>query len=290
VNRGVNGAVLVNGGESVSRLVLNGQDTGWVASMGGFQVAVSMEKADGAPERMSSTGEMQAFQGGRIVIAGSGYQEFSMVEVFMIPNGPTSRNGFLNARAGVAGAVYLGQSQVIASGILSHTFYVPIGVAAGQYVLQINGMSPTSDSLSVNLAAKVLEAVKPPKMRAGFVQRAAFYDGLSDVISVDGEQKLRQLVRAIPKNAKSVQVEITGVSVSLASLDANLDLAQKRAKKVANYLKQQGVSGTYTVTVTASFTVDGAERSVRAAPNAVTGPDGKPLTTATINYLTPENP
>gem|GEM_PF-665441 len=290
VNRGVNGAVLVNGGESVSRLVPNGQDTGWVASMGGFQVAVSMEKADGAPERMSSTGEMQAVQGGRIVLAGSGYQEFSMVEVFMIPNGPTSRNGFLNARAGVAGAVYLGQAQVNASGALAHTFFLPIGVAAGQYVLQINGMSPTSDSLSVNLAAKVLEAVKPPKMRAGFVQRAAFYDGFSDVISVDGEQKLRQLVRAIPKNAKSVQVEITGVSVSLASLDANLDLAQERAKKVANYLKKQGVSGTYTVTVTASFTVDGAERSVRAAPNAVTGPDGKPLTTATINYLVPEAP
>jgi len=31
-------------------------------------------------------------------------------------------------------------------------------------------------------------------------------------------------------------------------------------------------------------------RSVRAAPNAVTGPDGKPLTTATINYLVPEAP
>jgi hypothetical protein len=290
VNRGVNGAVLVNGGESLSRLVPNGQDTGWVASVGGFQVAVSMEKADGAPERMSSTGEMQAFQGGRIVLAGSGYQDFSMVEVFMIPNGPTSRNGFLTARAGVEGAVYLGQAQVNASGALAHTFYVPIGVAAGQYVLQINGMSPTSDSLSVNLAAKVLEAPKPPKMRAGLVQRAAFYDGLSDVISVDGKQKLRQLVRAIPKNAKSVQVEITGVSVSLASLDANLDLAQSRAKKVANYLKKQGVSGTYTVTVTASFTVDGAERSLRAAPNAVTGPDGKPLTTATINYLVPEAP
>lgn len=122
------------------------------------------------------------------------------------------------------------------------------------------------------------------------MQRAAFYDGLSDAISTDGKKKLRQLVRGLPKNATGVQVEITGVSVSLASLDANLDLAQERAKKVANYLKQQGVSGTYTVTVTASFTVDGAERSVRAAPNAVTGPDGKPLTTATINYLTPENP
>ncbi len=74
----------------------------------------------------------------------------------------------------------------------------------------------------------------------------------------------------------------------LASLDANLDLAQVRAKKVANYLKKQGVSGTYTVTVTAFFTVDGAERSVRSGPSSIIGPDGKPLTTATINYLVPE--
>ncbi len=286
VNRGVNGAVLVNGVESVSRLVPNGQDTGWIASMGNFQLAVSMEKADGAPERMSSAGEMQAIQGGRIVVAGSGYLGSSVVEVFMIAN--PSRNGFLSSRASVSGAVYLGQAQINAAGDLSHTFFVPVGMIPGQYVLQINGISPTNDSLSVNLAARVLEAVKSPLMRAGFVQRAAFYDGLSDVISVDGEKKLRQLVRGLPKNATSVQVEITGVSVSLASLDANLDLAQERAKKVANYLKKQGVSGTYTVTVTASFTVDGAERSVRSGPSSIIGPDGKPLTTATINYLVPE--
>jgi len=93
------------------------------------------------------------------------------------------------------------------------------------------------------------------------VQRAAFYDGLSDAISTDGKKKLRQLVRGLPKNATGVQVEITGVSVSLATLDENLALAQTRAKKVANYLKKQDVTGKYTVTVIASVTVDGAERT-----------------------------
>ena len=209
------------------------------------------------------------------------------VEVFMIPVS-SNRSSFLNSRSSVAGAVYLGQAQTNATGALSHTFFVPVGMNVGQYVLQINGMSRTQESLSVNLAAKVIAAPKPPQMRAGFVQRAAFYEGLSDSISVDGKKKLRQLVRALPKNATGVQVEITGVSVSLDSLDANLELAQERAKKVSNYLKKQGVSGTYTVTVSASFTVDGTERSLRSAPSSITGPDGKPLTTATINYLTPE--
>jgi len=291
VNRDTNGAVLVNGSESVSRLVPNSIDTGWVASMDGLQVSVSMEKSDGEPERMSATGEMQAVQGGRIVVSGSGYSVSSIVEVFVIPNGPTGRSAVLGPRtdvAGVVGAVYLGQAQVNAAGVLSHTFFVPLSIDPGQYVLQINGISPTDDSLSVNLTAKVLEASKPPKMRAGLVQRAAFYNGLSDVISSDGKKKLRQLVRGLPKNATGVQVEITGVSVSLDTLDENLALAQTRAKKVANYLTKQGVQGKYTVTVTAAFTVDGAERSLRASSSAVTGPDGKPLTTATINYLVPE--
>jgi outer membrane protein OmpA-like peptidoglycan-associated protein len=69
------------------------------------------------------------------------------------------------------------------------------------------------------------------------------------------------LVRGLPKNATGVQVEITGVSVSLATLDENLALAQTRAKKVANYLKKQDVTGKYTVTVIASVTVDGAVRT-----------------------------
>jgi len=79
VNRDTNGAVLVNGSESVSRLVPNSIDTGWVASMDGLQVSVSMEKSDGEPERMSATGEMQAVQGGRIVVSGSGYSVSSIV-------------------------------------------------------------------------------------------------------------------------------------------------------------------------------------------------------------------
>ena len=74
----------------------------------------------------------------------------------------------------------------------------------------------------------------------------------------------------------------------MASLSENLDLAQKRAEGVAKYFKSKDITGTYTVTVTATFTVDGAERSLRASPKAITGSDGKPLTTATINYLTPE--
>ena len=96
------------------------------------------------------------------------------------------------------------------------------------------------------------------------------------------------MVRDLPKNATAVQVEIVGVSVSLDSLSENLALAQKRAEGVAKYLTGKGIKGKYTVTVTATFTTDGAERSLRSSPNALTGSNGKPLTTATINYSTPE--
>jgi outer membrane protein OmpA-like peptidoglycan-associated protein len=138
------------------------------------------------------------------------------------------------------------------------------------------------------MATRVLAESKPPTLRAGFVQRAAFYDNYSDTFSVDGKKKLREMVRAIPKNATGVQVEIVGVSVSLDSLSSNLALAQKRAEGVANHLQDRGIEGTYTVTVTATFTTDGAERALRSNTSALIGSDGKPLTTATINFLTPD--
>ncbi len=123
-----------------------------------------------------------------------------------------------------------------------------------------------------------------------------------DVVAVaqrreDGVRlQLRQMVKALPKNATAIQVQIVGVSVSLDSLSANLNLAQTRAEKLAEFFKDNGVRGKFTVTVSTTFTVDGAERasnslrSGSADMKPVVGGDGKPLSTATILYQVPDIP
>jgi len=288
ISRDVPGAVLVNGVEMPVSLVRNSSSTGWIVSDDSFRLSVLMENGSGTPEPLAADGELQTVQGGRIVVGGSGYAPDTMVDVFMIPVSSLAVSKRFAARALLTDTFYLGQALTGETGEISNTFFLPQGVAPGQYVLQINGISPLNQMVSVNMAALVMQAPKAPTMRAGFVQRAAFYDERSSTISVDGEKKLRQMVRALPKNATAVQVEIVGVSVSLDSLSENLALAQKRAEGVAKYLTGKGIKGSYTVTVTATFTTDGAERSLRSGPNALAGTNGKPLTTATINYLTPE--
>lgn len=111
-----------------------------------------------------------------------------------------------------------------------------------------------------------------------------------------GQAKLQAMVDAIPAGADNIAVTIVGVSVSLDTFDANIELARDRAKRIASFLEDAGVSGTYTVSVSTTFTVDAAERQSRSLDSTsrsvpLQTPEesssGKPLTTATITFDAP---
>jgi len=84
-----------------------------------------------------------------------------------------------------------------------------------------------------------------------------------------------------------VQVEVAGVSVGLDSLKANAVLAAERASKLAEELEERGIQGEFTVTVTANYTADGAERSLSGKADVLTTQTGKPLSTVTILFQEP---
>jgi len=84
-----------------------------------------------------------------------------------------------------------------------------------------------------------------------------------------------------------VQVEVAGVSVGLDSLRSNAILAAERASKLAEELQERGIEGEYTVTVTTSFTADGAERALAGKADVLTTKAGKPLSTVTILFQEP---
>jgi len=286
-NGSVISAVTVNGDMVPTVMRPADTDNGWVAIGSDFSFEVITEKQNGAAEPLTSSGIMQVPQGGRIIVEGDGYLAGSSVNTYLVPREVTSGVQLL-ARAATS-IMYLGTANVNESGFISSTFLVPIGMSVGDYVLQINGITEADEVRSINLATNVIAGSKPVTYKAGLVQRAAFFDGYSTSISSDGERKLRQMVKALPKNATAVQVQIVGVSVSLNTLSENLKLAQKRATTLAEYFTDAGIKGTFTVTVSTTFTTanaDGAERAVRSI-EPVNGGDGKPLTTATILYQTP---
>jgi len=177
---------------------------------------------------------------------------------------------------------------VDAAGDFAATFTVPLSVNVGDYVLQINGVSSTDAVRSFNMGMLVQPGAAP--VRLGMMQRGGFFKGLSDELSKRGERKIRTLIRSMPNTARAVQVEVVGVSVGLDSLKTNAALAADRATRLAEELAERGIEGKFTVTVTTSFTVDGAERALAGTADVLTTKAGKPLSTVTVLFQEPLAP
>ncbi|MBM3670092.1 MAG: hypothetical protein FJW97_08800 [Actinobacteria bacterium] len=285
------GAVTVDGQvDTTVVLVRVASNSGWEAVGGDLRMMVKTETASGSPEPLGGRGVMQVPQGGRIVVAGDGYMPGTTVSVFALPRASARMVGKMMARS-MSGAVLIGSAPVSDSGTVSNSFTVPNGMNVGDYVLQINGETLASQLRSMNLQLNVVSA--SPTMRAGVIREGGFYQGRSAELSDAGKEKLHSIVKAIPRGAQDVAVVIVGVSVALDSVAANLDLARDRAEGIAKYFEDRGVSGTYTVFVSTTFSVDAAERSLDNGPRAsglqkpVESSSGKPLTTASISFDAP---
>jgi outer membrane protein OmpA-like peptidoglycan-associated protein len=291
VSGSVAGAVTVNGVmETGVVLVRTPSDSGWEALGSDFQLSVETESTTGSPEPLTPIGVMQVPQGGRIVINGDGYLPDSQVAVFAIPRTIDRMSTKIWARS-MMNATYIASTTVSATGTVSATMFVPADMNLGDYVLQVNGETDLAQIRSVNLLMNVIPA--PAVMQAGMIREAAFYQGKSTKLSDSGKQRLRTMVKAIPVGAQDVSVAIVGVSVSLGTATENLDLARDRAERIVKYLQSQGVSGEYTVSISTTFTVDAAERSLsgdmknQGMDKPMKSSTGKPLTTASISFEAP---
>lgn len=96
----------------------------------------------------------------------------------------------------------------------------------------------------------------------------------------------RRLVAQIPAGANNAQITVIGSSFGLATTAANLELAKQRAIVLSDYLKDQGVTGHYVVSVSTSFDVKAqTTRSAHAAVQPNVNSDGQPISTVNIDYL-----
>ena len=91
----------------------------------------------------------------------------------------------------------------------------------------------------------------------------------------------------MPEDAQAVQVLVAGVSVGLDDLRANAVLAAERASVLAEELEDRGVLGEFVITVTTSYTADGAERAAAEKADVLTTKAGKPLSTVTVLFQEP---
>ena len=277
---------IVMAGDSPLNLVLNPNSDrdGWEGAGPGFAFEADALMPGGQVRALSPVDDLEVPRTGQVRVRANGYVPNTSARLFLVPRVQTRSAESLTARA-LNEWIYLGTTQVSDSGALVTRHPVPASINLGQYILQVHGTSQTFGALVVHLRLTVIDG--EPDLETTLLQRAAFFQGRSGRLSSQGKRKVRYLASGLPEDAQAVQVRISGVSVSLDTFQQNLELAGERARVLAEELQERGVEGRFEVSVYSAFTVDAAERLASSKENVASTKDGKPLTTATIMYLSP---
>jgi uncharacterized membrane protein YgcG len=285
VSAGSSLGALLAGGERVDFVIRPNQERdGWEGIAPAFTMQADAVMPSGSPRPLAVDTSLEVPRSAFVRVRANGYQPRSRVRLFLVPAVQERTAPLLDARL-ASEWIFLGETTVDSAGSLIARHAVPPSARLGNYTLQVHGLSEAYGEMTVHLGMRIVDEV--PDLTPGVLQRAAFYRDRTSTFSVKGRKKLNYLVNQLPSNAQAVQVMITGVSVSLDDFESNLALAGKRARKLADRLKDEGVSGDYSVNVNASFTVDAAERALRGKDTVAEREDGKPLTTVTILFQEP---
>jgi len=273
--------VTENGRPVTTNLRPNNNKTGWIITGTGFDTEIIPLTANRQPVGLGPGNSLQVPQGGWIEVTGDDYRADTLVKAFLVPMTPQAR---LAVRS-TAGTLYIGSFDANNRGRINGQVYVPLYATAGNWVLQLVGQENTSTLRTTNLALTIIDAT--PGTETFLTQRAGFFQGKKATLSKKGKRKLRALVRGIPDGASVEAITITGVSVNKKTTKANLRLASQRADRIADYLEKKGLSGTIDVNIYTQVTI-GSGRSNVTAPQPLQTKTGKPLTTTSITYQTPE--
>ena len=265
------GVMLVNG-EWVPMTPERGPSGGmWIVSGDDFSREFVPRAAEsGLYEGPAET--LRAPVGGQVRLTGDGYLGESSVSVHLVPPTALSDPGQASAAS-----VNLGDASVNPQGGFSVILNIPASVAAGDYVLQVNGWSPVVTVRSVNMNVDLYEA-----LAARSITKAAFYEGKSSTFSKNGRRKLREIVSSVPDTAKDIAVGITAVSVSIDDVEKDLRLAAIRGRKLRDYLSARGLEGRYSITIRTEDEIVTRRRDPLRFSSR-----GKPLTTVEVSFSVP---
>lgn len=217
---------------------------------------------------------LSAPAGGWITVTGDGYKGSTKVKAYLIP-----RPSIARSLPRATGPIYLGEVEVLPDGTFDIRLTLPADINQGNYVLQINGLSPASSVRSVNMALGVTAPESIAEAAARKMAKKAFFQPRSARFTETGLKRLRTIQASIPDGAQDVVVSVTGVSVSMADLRSNLLLAGKRAERIVKYLQARDVEGQYNVTVNTSVKFGSADRLTQNAKRST-----KPLTTVEVTF------
>lgn len=157
--------------------------------------------------------------------SGTGFKANSIVKFYLLPG------------------VELGTLQTDANGNYEGELEMPNNLEAGEYTLQVNGISPNGEVRSLSLG--VLVRNPEPSAALKKLTKKILFAADSAKLTKKAKKILRKLVA---KSGTDVESVISSGFVRKVNKTWNTKkLSQKRAEAVAKYLKKLGVEGSFTV-------------------------------------------
>lgn len=157
----------------------------------------------------------------KVRVSGFGFRPGSDVRVFLLSNW------------------YLGAVPVRDDGQFSAALPIPSGINKGDYTLQANGFTSTNLVRSISAGVKVVQAESAERVTSKTSN--VFFPPLSARLTKAAKAKLRALARQ--RADQTVRISIDGFVQQSSSTVNDESLSAARARSVANFLRQQGVTG-----------------------------------------------
>jgi hypothetical protein len=173
-----------------------------------------------------------------LVLSGTGYAPNTTVKIYSFST-----------------PVLLGTFTTDANGRFVGTVYLPVGLAAGEHSIQMNGVSTNQKARSVSVAITVADGV------AKSAVKSVYFGFKSVAIGVAAKKTLNGLKVALKGGANTV-VTVTGYCVAGNTKASDVKLALARAKNIVAAMKKLGINATFR---TATQNVKNIPSNVRRA-------------------------
>lgn len=222
-------AQLIVDGQAIEVTVTPMAENGTVVISGGsINLTISGLGTDGGGLPLLTDGSLLIVESGDIKVTGTGFSPNSVITLYLFSE-----------------PINLGQWTTNGKGQFTATVPVPAGLEPGHHTAQAVGVDKSGQTLTANIALTLLTK-KPPSVKQR-VGSTVYFDELASALRPADKKQLDKLVAQLPDGARKVRVTVAGYVQPSATTANDMSLSNARAKAVAKYLKDHGVTGAYIV-------------------------------------------
>ena len=219
--------MLVNGSKVDVTIAPNRRSNpdGLVVSGGNFTMRIAGLNAAGGGLPLADDGALILQRSNLARTEGTGFQSNGPVQIYLMS---TPR--------------FLGTVMANADGSFTGTVLLPADIKPGRHTLQSNGLTPDGKVRSVSVGVLLRDAAPSKLARA---KAKVFFAPLSVELTAESKVALNMVARKV--GSRTAATVVIGYVQGTSITTNDRTLSDERAQVVAQYLKDRGVKGRFTV-------------------------------------------